>query len=275
MTRRFWLANLTLTAATCSALFACSQSASATKHHGDDNVGDDFGATDDPTLPQPRTPDHTNDDSGAFAPGGRPSGGGTPDAGRAIDNPPPADSGPVGFPACVGVQPGDVKVVEIMISSAAGSGDKGEWVELQSTRTDCVLDLSGLVISSPRGTSGGVDAVTINDGLTLQPNATFLVADSADVVTNHGLVMPLYSWSNSDVLKNDGDEIDVKLGTIVVDTLVYPNFSNLEIGASVSFPSDCAWSDRPDWARWSYSFDTYSSTLAGTPNLSNDDVSCF
>ena len=261
----------------CSALFACSQAASDTKHHGDDNVGDDFGETDDPTLPDARTPDHTNDDSGAFSPGGRPSGGGTPDAGRAIDNPPPpADDagGPVTFPACVGVQPGDVKVVEIMIASKSGSGDKGEWVEIQSTRTDCVLDLSGLVISSPRGTTG-TDAVTINDGLTLQPNAMFLVADSADTTTNNGLTLPLYAWSNSDVLKNDGDEIDIKLGTIVIDTLTYPNFSNLEVGASVSFPSDCAWSDRPDWARWSYSFNTYSGTLAGTPNGSNDDVTCF
>jgi len=48
-------------------------------------------------------------------------------------------------------------------------------------------------------------------------------------------------------------------------------FGNLETGNSVSFPSDCQWTDRPDWTRWSYSFDTYSGTLAGTPNAPNDD----
>lgn len=252
---------------------ACSQAASSGKHNsGDDNTGDDFGSTDDPTLPAPRTPDHSNDDSGAFSPGGRPSGGGTPDAGRGTDI---GDAGGGGFDLCTGgVQPGDVKIVEIMISSTAGSGDRGEWVELQSTRTDCILDVSNLVISSPRGTSPA-DTAIIDDGLTLDPGATFLVADSSDVALNNDLTVPLYSWENSDVLKNDGDEIDVTLDGTQIDTITYPDFSNLETGSSVSFPSDCEWTDRPDWSRWSYSFDLYSGTLAGTPNMPNDDVSCF
>lgn len=272
MMRPLWLATSVLAVALCGGLVACSQAASSGKHNGDGDTGDDFGATDDPTLPAPRTPDHQNDDSGAFGPGGRPSNGGTPDGGRAVDV---ADAGSDGFPACAdGVQPGDVKIVEIMITSASGSGDHGEWVELQSTRTDCVLDLSNLVVSSPRGASPA-DSVIITDGLQLDPGATFLVADSADVGVNHDLTMPLYSWNDSDVLKNDGDEIDVTLGGVTIDTITYPNFSNLEVGTSVSFPADCEWTDRPDWSRWSYSFDLYSGTLAGTPNLPNLDVTCF
>ncbi|MEO8876591.1 MAG: lamin tail domain-containing protein, partial [Polyangiaceae bacterium] len=197
---------------------------------------------------------------------------GAPDGGRSVD---PDDAGPVSLSACTGgVQPGDVKIVEIMISAAAGAGDHGEWVELQSTRTDCILDVSGLTISSPRGTAT-TDSATITGTLTLNPGDTFLVADSMSVVTNHDLTLPLYSWDNSDVLKNDGDEIDVKMAGVTIDTLTYPSFSNLVVGSSVSFPSDCEWTDRPDWSRWSYSFDTYSGTLAGTPNLPNDDVTCF
>ncbi len=48
--------------------------------------------------------------------------------------------------------PGDVKIVELMIASQSGAGDRGEWVELQSTRS-CILNLNGLVVQSPRGTS--------------------------------------------------------------------------------------------------------------------------
>ncbi|MDB4995179.1 MAG: hypothetical protein JWM74_2611, partial [Myxococcaceae bacterium] len=44
---------------------------------------------------------------------------------------------------------------------------------------------------------------------------------------------------------------------------------------SISFPLDCAGSDRPSWTRWSYSFDSYSGTFQGTPNTDNDDVACY
>lgn len=272
MNRPLLLAKIALAAAACATVVACSQSAASKKSGGgDDDTGDDFGG-DSTGLPPARTPNQTNDDSGAFSPGGRKSTGGTPDGGRSITT--DDDAGSTGLSLCTdGVQPGDVKIVEIMISSAAGSGDKGEWVELQSTRTDCILDVSNLVISSPRGTS--TDTVTIDDGLQLNPGDTFLVADSSNSVTNNSLVMPLYSWDSSDVLKNDGDEIDVTLAGTQIDTLTYPSFSNLQTGASVSFPSDCQWSDRSSWSNWSYSFNVYTSPLLGTPNGPNDDVTCF
>lgn len=271
MNRPLLVAKLAMAVGACATVIACSQSAASKKNSGDGNTGDDFGEATDPTLPAPRNPDYTNDDSGAFSPGGRHSTG-TPDSGRSVTA--DDDAGPVGLSACTnGVQPGDVKIVEIMIASVTGSGDKGEWIELQSTRTDCILDVSNLMISSPRGTSS--DTVTIGDGLTLSPGASFLVADSANVTTNNSLTTPLYSWESSDVLKNTGDEIDVTLNGVTIDSLVYPSFSNLVIGSSVSFPSDCQWTDRSDWSRWSYSFDTYFSALAGTPNAPNDDVTCF
>ncbi|MEO7111191.1 MAG: lamin tail domain-containing protein [Polyangiaceae bacterium] len=271
MNRPLLLAKIALAAAACATVVACSQSAASKKSGDGDDTGDDFGG-DSTGLPPARTPDQSNDESGAFSPGGRKSSGGTPDGGRAV--PTDDDAGSTALSLCAdGIQPGDVKIVEFMISSVAGSGDKGEWVELQSTRTDCILDVSNLTISSPRGT--GSDTVTINDGLQLNPGDTFLVADSSDTTVNNALTMPLYAWGSFDVLKNDGDEIDVTLSGTTIDSLTYPSFGNLETGNSVSFPSDCQWSDRSDWSRWSYSFDTYSGVLAGTPNAPNDDVTCF
>jgi hypothetical protein len=275
MNRPLLLAKLSLTLVACATAIACSQASAANKNNGggDDDTGDDFGGSDSTGLPPPRTPNQSNDDSGAFSPGGRKSSGGTPDGGRSVVTT-GDDAGTGALSLCTdGVQPGDVKIVEIMISSVSGDGDKGEWVELQSTRTDCILDVSNLTISSPRGT--GTDTVTISDGLQLSPGDTFLVADSDDPTVNNSLTIPLYSWASYDVLKNDGDEIDVTLAGTTIDTLTYPSFGNLETGASVSFPSDCQWSDRSDWSNWSYSFNVYSSPLLGTPNAPNDDVTCF
>jgi hypothetical protein len=277
MNRPLLLAKIALAFGACATVIACSQSAVSKKSggDGDDDTGDDFGGSDSTGLPPARTPNQSNDDSGAFSPGGRKSTGATSDAGRSVTTPDDdAGSGTTTLSLCTdGVQPGDVKIVEIMISSVSGSGDKGEWVELQSTRTDCILDVSNLVISSPRGT--GIDTVTIDDGLQLNPGDTFLVADSDDPTVNNSLSIPLYSWASYDVLKNDGDEIDVTLSGTTIDTLTYPSFGNLETGASVSFPSDCQWSDRSSWSNWSYSFNVYSSPLLGTPNAPNDDVTCF
>jgi hypothetical protein len=274
MNRPLLLAKIALVAGACATAVACYPTSTAKNSGGggDDDTGDDFGGSDSTGLPPPRTPNQSNDDSGAFSPGGRKATG-TSDAGggRSVTT---DDAGSAPLALCTdGVQPGDVKIVEIMIASASGSGDKGEWIELQSTRTDCILDVSNLTISSPRGT--GVDTVSIDDGLQLNPGDTFLVADSDDPTINNSLTTPLYSWDSYDVLKNDGDEIDVTLAGTTIDTLTYPAFSNLQIGASVSFPSDCQWSDRSSWSSWSYSFNVYSSPLLGTPNAPNDDVTCF
>jgi len=83
------------------------------------------------------------------------------------------------------------------------------------------------------------------------------------------------AWGASDVLKNDGDTVSVKLGATVVDSVTYPAFSNLVAGRALAFPSDCPAAVRNDWTRWSLTFDAYSAGFEGTPNATNDDVACY
>lgn len=254
---------------------ACATSAAKAHKDAGDVFEEDPG---DPLLNPPRPPDYVNDDSGAFGPPAErhnDAGAVSPEGGRVtLDAGPPQtglDSGPSGD--CVGpLVLGDVKIVELMITSQAGVADKGEWVEIQSTR-DCTLNVNGLTISSPRGTA--TDYVTITQDTMIPPNGTFVVGDSNVSALNGALPPLLFSWEASDVLKNTGDTINVMSGTTVIDTLTYPSFSSLTPGRSLSFPADCAWSDRADWARWSYSFDVYSGVLEGTPNADNIDVACF
>jgi len=98
---------------------------------------------DDPSLPSPTLPQPmeasviTDDDSGALDPGSRQNDGGVSEGGH-------VEISDAGVVNCSGpLAAGDVKIVEIMIASQGGSGDKGEWVELQSTRA-CILDIKGL-----------------------------------------------------------------------------------------------------------------------------------
>jgi hypothetical protein len=258
-----------------AALTVGCSAASMKRDGGTDDPVWGYGENERPLTP-PRNPDNINDDGGAFDLGGRQSDGGVMDPSRTGDAsapPPDAASNPK---LCAGpVGPGDFKIVEIMIASQSGSGDKGEWIEIQSTRS-CTLNAKGLTISSPRGST--TDSVTIAADTFIPAYSTFLVANTTNAQLNHGLPSPVFAFSGepADVLKNDGDTITITSDKTTIDTITYPKFSNLIVGSSVSFPWDCSWSDRSDWSRWSYSFSTYGGgQYKGTPNDDNFDVACY
>jgi hypothetical protein len=236
---------------------------------GDTDLGYDNQTT-DPPPPDPLEASTIEDDSGVFDLGGRQNDGG--DASRPEDDAsvPVADAGPA-QPCTTPIGPGDVKVVELMIASASGSGDHGEWVELVNTRS-CILDVGGLSIESPRGT--GKDSATVPQSLLIAPGAAFVVADYADAQSNHGIPIVAAAWNDYDVLKNDGDTVSVYAGSTLIDSITYPKLT-LVAGRSVAFPADCAWGDRADWARWSLSFHVWSSPYEGTPGADNSDVTCY
>lgn len=211
-------------------------------------------------------PSLVNEDSGVFGASEHPSSSGFVGT---------QDAGP-GTPIktfCAGtIGAGDLAVVEIMIASRSGSGDLGEWVEVQSTR-DCWLRVDGVAVTSPRGAA---TANTANvDGLELAPHGTFVVAGSGETVNNHGLPGTVYAWNASDVLKNDGDSVVVTRGALEIDRVTYPTFTSLPVGRSLAFPADCARAERTDWTRWSLTFAGYAAGLKGTPNAPNADVTCL
>lgn len=221
------------------------------------NTSPDPGGTEQPeTTTDPLEPE-TNEDSGAFGKTKTTSSSGSTIVGKKF---------------CEGdLKAGDLAVVEIMIASKTGSGDAGEWVEIKSMR-DCWLHLSGVTVSSPRGTAGA-DTVTAGE-VDLSPGGSFVVADSDDTTKNHGIKGTVLSWDATDVLKNDGDTITVKLGEVQIDSVTYPSLAAATAGVAVAYPSACDAADRGDWLKWTASKDTFGTTLKGTPNAPNDDVTC-
>lgn len=255
-------------------LVACAVGEEAAIDRTKRPLDDEFGYYDDDEVEL--APDGVDHDSGAFGRAGeRPKTDAGTGPGR--DEPgdgEPGDGGPPPKTYCTAPPgPGDLAIVELMIASRAGSNDPGEWVEIQSTR-DCWLKVQGVSVESPRGTSPA-DVAMIADDFELPPRGTFLVTGSPDPTKNGGLTGKVVAWGANDVLKNSGDTVTVKLGSVVIDALTYPAFTNLEPGRALSFPSDCAWSDRPSWARWSLTFHAYGPGLRGTPNAPNADVACF
>jgi hypothetical protein len=251
-------------------LFACSaETVTKTKKKRTPvEPGDEFYDDDIPAVEEGLAPTQ-NEDSGAFGASSRPA---SKDGGPLVDAGP--DSGPGPKTYCEGpLVAGDLAVTELLISSRAGSGDDGEWVEIRSTRS-CWLRLKGLTISSPRG-AAPANSVQIAEDFELEPKGSFVVADSLDPVKNHGLAGKVFSWDASDVLKNDGDTVKLELGAVVVDNLTYPSFSNLVPGRTLAFPDDCAWNVRADWQRWSLTFTEWKPGFKGTPNATNGDVACY
>jgi hypothetical protein len=259
-------------------LFACAAEEAATKRKKKSPIdpGDEWYDDEIPTEEVPIEPTYVNEDSGAFQPApGRPSSG-AKDAGTPkVDGGTTTDGGIVTKTFCATpLAAGDLAVVELLIASRTGSGDDGEWLEVQNTHADCWLKLTGVTVESPRGLAQP-NVATVTDGLELAPLGTFVVADSTDPLKNGGLKGTVFAFNATDVLKNDGDSVLIKMGTTTIDTITYPGFSNLETGRTLSFPSDCKWTDRASWDRWSLSFDSWSAGKRGTPNAVNGDVACF
>ncbi len=246
-------------------LAACSGAPHAP---ADDNgTYDDNGGYVSP-LPDPLEASTIEDDSGVLDLGDRASDGGVAEGGHVESSDGAAPTN------CQGpLASGDLKIVELMIESTSGSGDRGEWLELENTRS-CIVNLNGLVVQSPRGTS--LDKATVTTDVLVPPGGSFVIADSASATDNHDLPSAsiVATFGSYDVLKNTGDTVEVWAGTTLVDALTYPQLA-LTAGRSVSFPADCAWGDRASWSRWSGSFNVWSSPFQGTPGADNSDVTCY
>jgi hypothetical protein len=184
---------------------------------------------------------------------------------------PPFDPGAGGV--CEGgMGTGDLFVVEMMIESVAGTGDHGEWLEVQSTRP-CAMNLRGLQGNAPSGNR--VRTFDVGADVWIPALGSFVVADSSNRAINHDLPGTLIAWSSQpgDVLRNKGGTVTLQSHGTVVDSITYPALPLLA-GASLAFPSDCAPDRRSDWSAWQTSTASWFPGFTGTPNAPNVDVQC-
>jgi hypothetical protein len=184
---------------------------------------------------------------------------------------PPFDAGPDGI--CSGaLAPGSLAIDELMIASTSGTGDYGEWLEVEST-VGCAIDVKGLRGECPHENT--LVTFDVSYDLWIPAYGTFLVADSSDPAINHDLPGPLVAWAGEpgDVLRNEGATITLLMNQTMIDSLTYPSLKLID-GTTVSFPSDCLLADRSDWTAWQPSTLSWFPGFFGTPNAPNTDVFC-
>lgn len=168
---------------------------------------------------------------------------------------------------------GDLAIVEVLLAAKAGTGDRGEWIEIKNTRP-CAVNIKGLEVSSPR-TATVDDVATVTVDAYVAPGGRFLVASSTDPKVNGGLTGTLiaFAGNTSDVLGNAGDDISIHLGALAIDTFGF-DITGLNPGESLAFPEACAVMDRGNPALWKAAKHAWASGMHGTPNAPNTDVTC-
>jgi hypothetical protein len=173
---------------------------------------------------------------------------------------------PASMPEASCVQPlgaGVLAIDELMIESVKGTGDYGEWLEVQST-SRCAVNLNGLHGECPVGMK--LHTFDVTQDMWLPPSGTFVIADTADPAVDHYLPGLLVTWAGQpgDVLRNEGGTVTLTVDGNLVDTVTYPAFK-LVIGTSVAFPSNCPMSSRSDWTSWQMSSASWFPGFDGTP----------
>ncbi len=173
------------------------------------------------------------------------------------------------------VEAGSLAIVEVMISSRSGSGDRGEWFEVVNTR-DCTLDITGLVIVSPSG-SGAEQMHTVTGGA-VSAGQHYVFALSADAGENHLLPFD-YAYGTGAatdvVFNNDSDWIELRAGATVVDRVAWPS-GGFTHGRARQFPAGSDPAANDDWSGWCDATDIYSDaggTFYGTPQAANGSCS--
>ncbi len=177
-------------------------------------------------------------------------------------------------PLCAGpIQAGDLRIVEILVDSIAGTGDKGEWIEIENARS-CTVNLDGVRVSSPRVATAADEAI-ISGTTLLPPGERFIVASSTSGAVNGGLpgLVVAFAGNGSDFLDGYQDLIMVQAGQTLVDLFTY-DLIGLSIGTPYAFPEMCAESLRKTVSSWKVSRHAWSPGKFGTPNAPNDDVAC-
>jgi hypothetical protein len=169
--------------------------------------------------------------------------------------------------------PGVLAIDELMVESVAGTGDYGEWLEVEST-AGCAVDLRGLHGACAAGMK--VHTFDVTDDVWIGPYGFFLVADSSDPAINHDLPGMVIPWAGQpgDVLRNEGTTVTLTLSDVIVDSLTYPSLK-WTVGASIAFPASCPITNRSEWPEWQTSTASWFPGFLGTPNAPNVDVTCL
>jgi hypothetical protein len=220
------------------------------------------------------------DTGGMVDAGGRDAGrprdaGGGRDAGPPGMDAGPRDAGPPAMPdagmTCMPAS-ANLAIVEVMVASASGSSDRGEWFEVMNFG-DCTVALAGMVIESP--TSTGMLKTHMVTGGFINPGQHFVFALSGAPAENHGLPHDyVYGTGGADdvILNNGADSLTLRAPSgAMIDVVMWPS-GGFNYAHSRQFPSTLMPVMNDAWSRFCDSTVVYSTMggmFYGTPQVAN------
>jgi hypothetical protein len=220
-------------------------------------------------------------DGGARDAGSR--GDGSPPDSGARDGAAPLDAGPPDAPLPIdagsdsgsdgGCPPTSerIAIVELMISSRSGAGDRGEWLELYNAG-DCAVDLTGLTLVSPDGLAPPAVAMFVIPSGVIAPGGRFVLAQSGVPGENHDLPFDLTYAGSGVVLDNGGDSVSLVSAGTTIDRVAWIATDYMH-GASRSFPDDRPIASNDSQVRFCNATAVYSEAAGGpyrgTPRMPN------
>lgn len=154
-----------------------------------------------------------------------------------------------------------IAIVELMISSVSGSGDRGEWIELRNAG-DCTVDLGGLTLVSPASGTGPEVSYTVPAGTIVTAGGRLVLAQSANPSENHGLTFDLAYGASGLVLDNGGDWIELRSGAGTIDRVSWTATTFVR-GATRTFPDARPIATNDNQANWCNATTAYSSATGG------------
>jgi hypothetical protein len=192
------------------------------------------------------------------------------DAGRDAGRDAPFDAGfDAGPPLCPATVD-RIAIVEVMISSRSGAGDRGEWIEIYNAG-DCFVDLGMAELLSPN-TSGTPIVWSFPPGTVIAPMGRLVLAQSTVAAENHDLMYDLSYSTSGIVLDNGGDSVSIRVPGTMLDTVSW-GATDYVHGAARSFPDTLPITMNDSQARWCNATATYSTATGGpyrgTPRMAN------
>ncbi len=165
----------------------------------------------------------------------------------------------------IDVLEGELVITEIMKDPLAVDGAFGEWVEIRNDAPSAV-DLLGLELVDEEG-----EGIQIEQPYRLEAGGYAVFAASDDPGLNGGLPEVVAAWGIAFSLRNSEDEVTLRFGTRVFDTVIYDNGDTFPDPEGVSFGTSpgVGAADNDAGAAWCEATQAYGDGDLGTPGGPN------
>ena len=160
---------------------------------------------------------------------------------------------------------GNLVITEIMRDPSSVLDSRGEWFEVTNTIA-ADIDMQGVQVTDSAGSG-----FTVSTSLVVPAGESVVLGRNGDTVVNGGVALD-YDWPGSFSLGNGSDDIQLLLGSVLLDSVSWDGGATFPAVAGAAMVLDTGARDalsNDDGARWCAATTELSSGDFGTPGAAN------